>query len=90
MTQNSNDDLTMETLENQITLETLDYLIINAIKEICCSKRKRPNENSILEYPNKILENPELSKQYIESRLSSMIADGKLEKSVLMGKHLST
>ena len=32
MTQNPNDDITMETLENQITLETLDHLIINAIK----------------------------------------------------------
>ena len=29
---NPNDDITMETLENQITLETLDHLIINAIK----------------------------------------------------------
>ena len=28
MTQNSNDDITMETLEIQITLETLDHLII--------------------------------------------------------------
>ena len=33
MTQNPNDDITMETLENQITLETLDHLIINAIKK---------------------------------------------------------
>ena len=32
MTQNPNDDITMETLENQTTLETLDDLIINAIK----------------------------------------------------------
>ena len=29
---NPNDDITMETLENQITLETLDHLIINVIK----------------------------------------------------------
>ena len=49
MTQNSNDDITMET-ENQITLETLDHLIINAIKEIRYSKRKHPDENSIFEY----------------------------------------
>ena len=47
MTQNPNDDITMETLENQITLETLDHLIINAIKEIRYSKKKRPDENSI-------------------------------------------
>ena len=33
MTQNPNDDITMETLENQITLETLDHLILNDIKE---------------------------------------------------------
>ena len=80
MKQNSNDDITMETLENQITLETLDHLIINAIKEIPYDKKKRPDENSIFEYLNKTLENSELSKQYIESRLSSMIVDGKLEK----------
>ena len=70
----------METLENQITLETLDHLIINAIKEIRYSKKKRPDENSIFEYLKKTLENSELSKQYIESRLSSMIVDEKLER----------
>ena len=69
MTQNSNDDITMETLENQITVETLDHLIMNAIKEIRYSKKKRPDETSIFEYLNKTLENSELSKQYIESRL---------------------
>ena len=58
MVQNPNDDITMETLQNQITLEALDHLIINAIKEICCSKKKRPNENPIFEYLNKALENP--------------------------------
>ena len=30
---NSNDGITMETLENQITLETLDHLIINTSKK---------------------------------------------------------
>ena len=39
MTQNSNGDITMEILENEITLETLDHLIINAIKEIRYSKK---------------------------------------------------
>ena len=82
---NSNNDITMETLENQITLKTLYHLIINAIKEIRYSKKKRPNENSIFEYLNKTLENPELSKQYIESKLSSMIVDGKLEKKCTNG-----
>ena len=71
------DDITMETLENQITLETLDHLIINAIKEIRYSKKKRPDENSIFEY---------LNKQYMESRLSSMIVDGKLEKKCTNGQ----
>ena len=43
MTKNSNDDITMKTLENQITLETLGHLIIiNAIKEIPYSKKKTP------------------------------------------------
>ena len=49
MRQNPNDDKTMEKLENQITLETLDHLIINAIKEICYCKKKSPDENSIFE-----------------------------------------
>ena len=39
MTQNSSGDITMEILENEITLETLDHLIINAIKEIRYSKK---------------------------------------------------
>ena len=86
MTQNSNDDMTMGTLENQITLETLDHLIINAIKEIPYDKKKRPDENSIFEYLNKTLENSELSKQYIDSRLSPMIVDGKLEKKCTNGQ----
>ena len=38
----------METLENQITAETLDHLIINAIKEIRYSKKKCPDGNSSL------------------------------------------
>ena len=76
----------METLENQITLETLDHLIINAIKEIRYSKKKRPDENSIFEYLNKTLENSELSKQYIESRLSFVIVGGKLEKKYTNGQ----
>ena len=59
MVQNPNDDTTMETLENQITLEALDHLIINAIKEICCSKKKQSDESSIFEYLNKALENPD-------------------------------
>ena len=35
---------------------------------------------SVFEYPKKTLEKPELSKQHIESRLPSVIIDGKLEK----------
>ena len=86
MMQNPNDDITMEKLENQITLETLDHLIINAIKEIRYSKKKRPDENSIFEYLHKTLQNPDLSKQYIERRLSSMIVEGKLEKKCTNGQ----
>ena len=72
MTQNPNDDITMET-------RTLDHSIINANKETRYS-------NSIFKYLNKTLENPDLSKQYIESRLSSMIVDGKLEKKYTNGQ----
>ena len=57
MTQNPNDDITMETLENQITLEALDYLIINTTvrynkiqyNKMRYSKKKRPDANSIFE-----------------------------------------
>ena len=57
MTQNPNDDITMETLENQITLEALDYLIINTLvsynkiqyNKMRYSEKKRPDENSIFE-----------------------------------------
>ena len=73
MKQNLNDDITMKTLENQITLETLDHLIINAIKETRYSRKKRPDENFIFEYLNKTLENPELSKQYINIFLKKEI-----------------
>ena len=86
MRQNPNDDIIMEKLENQISLETLDHLIINAIKEIHYCKKNRLDENSIFEYFNKTLQNPDLCKQYIESRLSSMIVDGKLEKKCTNGQ----
>ena len=79
MTQNPNDDITMET-------KTLDHSIINANKETRYSKKKRPDRNSIFKYLNKTLENPDLSKQYIESRLSSMTVDGKLEKKYTNGQ----
>ena len=47
----------METLENQITVETLNHLIINAIKEIGYSKKRHPDETSIFEYLNKTFPN---------------------------------
>ena len=89
MKQNSNDEITLETLENQITLETLDHLIINTIKEMGYSKKKCLNKNSIsilISILIKLLENPELSKQDIESRLLSMIVNGKLEKKCTNGE----
>ena len=47
-------------------------------KKSATVKKKLPDENSIFEYLNKVLGNPELSKQYIKNRLLSMIVDGKL------------
>ena len=52
MTLNSNDDITIETLENQINLKTPEHFIINTMKEIRYSKNKRLDENSIFEYLN--------------------------------------
>ena len=62
------------------------YLITNAIIEVCYSKKKCPDENSIFEYLKKTLENPDLNKDYMECRLSSMIVDGKLEKKCTNGQ----
>ena len=60
MTQNPNDDIAIETLENQITLETLDHLIINAIKEICYSEKNAQMRTPFLStLINKSLENPD-------------------------------
>ena len=52
MTLNSNDDITIETLENQINLKTPEHFIINAMKEIRYSKNKQLDENFIFEYLN--------------------------------------
>ena len=60
MTQNPNEDIAIETLENQITLETLDHLIINAIKEICYSEKNAQMRTPCLStLINKSLENPD-------------------------------
>ena len=61
-------------------------MITSAIEEIRYSRKKGPDENSIFEYLNKTFENPVLSKQYIERRLSSMIIDWKLEKKCINGQ----
>ena len=45
----------METIEIQVTLETLVNLITNSIKEIRCSKKERPDESSVFECLNKTL-----------------------------------
>ena len=54
MTQNSNDDITMETLENQMTLETINHLTINAIKEIRYSAKNAQMKTPSLSILTKI------------------------------------
>ena len=66
---------------NEITHETLDNIIIEAINTICC-KTKETNLNSVFEYLNKELHNSNIT----FTRLSTVTINGKLEIKYLLGK----
>ena len=48
--------------------------------------QKRPDVNSIFEYLNKELHNPNITSTFIDTRLSTLTIDGKLEIKYPLGK----
>ena len=68
-----------------ITDETLDDLILNAIISIRNNK-KRPDSNSIFEYINRELKNSDITHTLVDTRLSLLTVDGKLEIKYPSGK----
>ena len=65
-------------VDSEINEETLDNLILGAINSICCNK-KGPDSNSIFNYVNKKLGNLDITRNFIETRLSHLIDNGKLK-----------
>ena len=53
---------------------------------ITFSGKKRPDENSIFEYINKELHNLNITSTIIDTRLSTLTIDGKLEIKYPLGK----
>ena len=68
----------METIEQKIADEYLDNLILNTINTIW-KNRKRPYGSSIYEYLHKELNNYDVNAEIIESRLSFLIANNRIE-----------
>ena len=78
-------DTYTNSIKSVITDETLDDLILNAIISIRNNK-KRPNSNSIFEYMNRELKNSDITHTLVDTRLSLLIVDGKLEIKYSSGK----
>ena len=68
-----------------ITDKTQDDLILNAIISIHNNK-KRPDSNSIFEYMNRELKNSDIAHTLVDTRLSLLTVDGKLEIKYPSGK----
>ena len=64
-------------IDNEITHETLDNIIIEAINTI--RYKKRLDVNSIFEYLNKVLHNSNITSTLADTRLSILTIDRKLE-----------
>ena len=71
-------------IDNEITHETLYNIIIETINNICC--KKIADKNSIFEYINKELHNPNITSSLIDTRLSTLTIDGKPEIKYPLGK----
>ena len=69
--------ITMETLEETISNNDLDDLILNAIKSILNNK-KRPDSSSIYDYLSKSLSNSDITKELISSRINYRTENNKL------------
>ena len=74
-----------DSIKSVITDETLDDLILNAIISIRNNK-KRPDSNSIFEYINRELKNSDITHTLVDTRLSLLTVDGKLEIKYPSGK----
>ena len=73
------------TINSEIAEETSDDLILNGIKSIHCNK-KRLDSSSIFNYVNKELGNFDITHTLIETSLSKLTDDGKLETKYPLGK----
>ena len=78
--------IAMETLEEAITNDALDDLLLNAIKSIRNNK-KRPDCYSIYDYLSKSLSNSDITKQLISSRLTYLTENNKLKNKQTNGKY---
>ena len=67
----------METLQETITNNDLDDLILNAIKSIRNNK-KRPDCSSIYNYLSKSLSNSDITKELISIRINYLTENNKL------------
>ena len=74
-----------DSIKSVITDETLDDLILNAIISIRNNK-KRPDSNSIFEYINRELKNSDITHTLVDTILSLLTVDGKLEIKYPSGK----
>ena len=77
--------ITMETLEETITNNDLDDLILNAIKSVR-NKKKRPDCSSIYDYLSKSLSNSDITKELIPSRINYLTENNKLRNKQTNGK----
>ena len=77
--------VTMETLEETITNNDFDDLILNAIKSIRNNK-KRPDCSSIYDYLSKSLSNSDITKELISSRINYLTENNKLRKKQTNGE----
>ena len=77
--------ITMETLEETISNNDLDHLILNTIKSIR-SNKKRPDCSSIYDYLSKSLSNSDITKQEITNRLNYLTENDKVINKQTNGK----
>ena len=78
--------IAMETLEEAITNDALDDLLLNAIKSLRNDK-KRPDCYSIYDFLSKSLSNSDITKQLISSRLTYLTKNNKLKNKQTNGKN---
>ena len=78
-------DITMETIENKISNDELDNLVLNTIATIRKNK-KRPDSSSIFDYLSKSLSNPNITEEILATRLVYLTKNNKLKNKPTNGK----